>query len=85
MNVEQTTLRPCPDCQHPTSTRATTCPNCGGPLWHKSVKEAYSPRGLGLIDLIPGIRDAPYGARLLIGICAVILLVLFIVPLVLAR
>jgi hypothetical protein len=25
-------LRPCPDCGHHISVRATTCPNCGGPV-----------------------------------------------------
>ena len=25
-------LRPCPDCGHFVSVRATTCPRCGGPV-----------------------------------------------------
>jgi ribosomal protein L32 len=25
-------LRPCPDCGHYISVRATTCPHCGGPV-----------------------------------------------------
>jgi len=76
-----TQLRPCPDCGHQVSSRANRCPNCGGPLWHKTVKDAYgSWKGLGLIDLIPGIRDLPYPVRFILMIIVVALLVIFIVP-----
>jgi uncharacterized membrane protein YvbJ len=72
-------LRACPDCGHQVSSRANRCPQCGGPLWHKTVKEAYGSKGLGLLDLIPGIRDLPYPVRLILMIIVVTLLVIFIV------
>ena len=56
---------------------------CGSPLGHKTAKEAYiSWSGLGLFDLIPGIRDLPYPVRFVIMV-VVVLLVVVVVPLVL--
>lgn len=76
-------LKPCPDCGHQVSYRANKCPQCGGPLWHKTVKEAYfSWSGLGLIDLIPGIRDLPFAARFAFMVVIVTILVVIVVPLV---
>jgi hypothetical protein len=31
-HADNPNLRPCPDCGHSVSVRATTCPQCGGPL-----------------------------------------------------
>ncbi len=60
------------------------CPQCGIILRHKSVKEAYgSWKGLGVFDLIPGIRNLPYPVRLILMICTVTVLVIIIVPLIL--
>ena len=74
------TLKPCPDCGHSVSIRASKCPQCGGPLWHKTAKEAYgSWSGLGLFDLIPGIRDLPYSIRFILMVIVVTLLCLFVV------
>jgi len=48
---------------------------------HKTVKEAYgSMKGLGLFDLIPGIRDLPYPVRLILAVIAVALIVIFVLP-----
>ena len=74
-------LKPCPDCGRQVSERARRCPQCGGPLWHKTAKDAFFRwGGLGLIDLIPGVRDLPYAARFAIMVVAVLLLVLIVVP-----
>ena len=79
-------LRACPDCGHQVSERASKCPQCGGPLWHKTAKEAYSSwSGLGLIDLIPGIRDLPYPVRFVIMVVVLLLLLLVVVPLVIKQ
>jgi len=76
-------LKPCPDCGHQVSDRAGKCPQCGGPLWHKTAKEAYgSWSGLGLLDLIPGIRDLPFGVRFAIMLVVVVLTVLILVPMI---
>jgi len=76
-------LKKCSDCGHMVSVRANKCPQCGGPLWHKTVGDAYgSWSGLGLFDLIPGIRDLPYPVRLLLMLIVVTILVLTIVPLI---
>jgi uncharacterized membrane protein YvbJ len=76
-----TELRACPDCGHQVSSRANRCPQCGGPLWHKTAKQAYgSWKGLGLFDLIPGIRDLSYPVRLILMIIVVMLLVIFVIP-----
>ena len=68
--ISSSNLKPCPDCSHLVSLRADKCPQCGGPLWHKhkSVREAYSWKGLGVIDLLPGVRDLPYPARFVIAV-----------------
>lgn len=77
------TLRPCPDCGQSVSTRAVSCPKCGGPLWRKSTSEAFfSARGFGVIDLIPGIRDLPYAARFVLVLIMIGVLALLIVPVV---
>jgi hypothetical protein len=52
----------CPDCGHIFSERARNCPDCGRQT-HKSVAEAYQGSGLGLFDLVPGIRDLPHSVR----------------------
>jgi RNA polymerase subunit RPABC4/transcription elongation factor Spt4 len=76
-------LKACPDCGHMVSERASKCPQCGGPLWHKTIKEAYgSWSGLGIFDLIPGIRDLPYRTRFVFALSFFTILVLIIVPLV---
>jgi hypothetical protein len=45
------------------------------------VKEAYfSWRGMGLFDLIPGIRDPPWPVRLLVMVIVLGLVMLVVVP-----
>jgi len=74
----------CPECGNMNTEIAANCPKCGITLRHKSVKEAYgSWKGLGLLDLIPGIRDLPYPVRFILMICIVTVLVIIVVPLVL--
>jgi uncharacterized membrane protein YvbJ len=76
--IMATGLRACPDCGHQVSSRADRCPQCGGPLWHKTAKEVHgSWKGLGLLDLIPGIRNLSYPVRLILLIIIVTLLVIF--------
>lgn len=73
-------LSECPDCKHEVSVRAICCPNCGGPLWHKTIKDAYGSRsGLGLFDLIPGIRDLPYVVRIVLMAITVVLVCLHVI------
>ena len=61
----------CPDCEKEVSTRAISCPTCGCPLGtyrsedsvskgENAFEKAYlSWGGMGLLDLIPGIRSFP--------------------------
>ncbi len=54
---------------------ATSQPNSDG--GHKTANEAYfSWKGLGLIDLIPGIRDLPYPVRFVIALIVIAMLVI---------
>jgi hypothetical protein len=79
-------LKPCPDCGHEVSLRANRCPQCGGPLWHKTAGEAYGTwKGLGLFDLIPGIRDLPYPVRFILMLIIVTLLCLFVLPIIMGK
>ena len=42
----------------------------------KTIKKAYlSLKGLGLFDLIPGVRDLPYVVRLVLAVITVIVVV----------
>jgi len=69
-------LKACRHCGNQVSERASKCPQCGRPLRHKTVKEAYgSWSGLGLFDLIPGIRDLPYPARFALMLVFVVVVV----------
>ena len=70
----------CPKCGRQVSSPANRCPRCDSLLWHKTVKETYgSWKGLGLLDVIPGIRNLPYPVRFTLMIIAVALLVIYIV------
>lgn len=74
-------IESCPDCGHQVSKRARKCPQCGGPLWHKTVNDAYfSSKGMGLIDLIPGVRDLPFLARLALTALLLAIVFIFVVP-----
>lgn len=69
----------CPNCHQGVTEKDLTCPSCKARIRNKTVKEAYgSWGGLGLFDLIPGIRDWPYGVRvaLVIVILGVIIVIL---------
>jgi tRNA(Ile2) C34 agmatinyltransferase TiaS len=67
--------RVCPECDADITREDFTCPECGARIRYKTTKEAYSWGGLGLFDLIPGIRDLPFPARLTSMIVVVTLLV----------
>ncbi len=58
----------CPSCGQIFSGYTSKCSYCGR-RFHKTVVEAYTS-GLGLFDLIPGIRDLPdplrYGLMLIV-------------------
>jgi hypothetical protein len=55
-------------------------------LWHKTAREAYfSWRGMGLFDLIPGVRDLPWYVRLILLTTVITLLVLIVLPLLARR
>lgn len=73
----------CPHCGHDVAAKDLKCPDCGGRVRYKTVNEAYGTwGGMGLFDLIPGIRDLPTPFRLLLLILVIGTLVWFIVPLV---
>jgi hypothetical protein len=59
------------------------CPACGMRIRYKTAKEAYgSWSGLGLFDLIPGVRDLPFPVRFVlmaVVVCALIAAI-FIIP-----
>jgi hypothetical protein len=61
----------------PRTARPTAeCPGCGRVRRHKTLREAYTtPDGLGLMDLIPGVRDLPWLVRLLIVFADVMVVV----------
>ena len=65
----------CPECEAEIARADFTCPECGARIRYMTAKEAYSWGGLGLFDLIPGIRDLPFAARLILMIVAVTLIV----------
>jgi tRNA(Ile2) C34 agmatinyltransferase TiaS len=53
----------CQDCGEILSGPTSKCPHCGQRS-HKTIAEAYgTPSGLGLFDLVPGVRDLPYHIR----------------------
>jgi len=59
----------CPSCGHDLIIDSPTCAQCGHQLRHKKFREAYFTwTGLGLFDLIPGIRDLSFKVRLLVMI-----------------
>ena len=73
-------LGECPNCDQQVEAYLKRCPKCGGPLWHKTPKEAFgSWKGLGIFDLIPGIRALPYLVRLILMIIVVAYLANFLV------
>jgi hypothetical protein len=61
----------CPHCDEPVVTSELICSQCGKRVRYKTSKEAYSLTGLGLFDLIPGIRDLPYIIRLILMVVVV--------------
>jgi hypothetical protein len=69
----------CPNCKHQAPREANQCLECGSPLNpRKTYKEAFSGMGLGLADLIPGIRSLPYAMRYVIAAISIILLFAFL-------
>jgi hypothetical protein len=76
--------RVCPHCGQAVSAKAVKCSGCGGRIRYKTAKEAYGTwGGMGLFDLIPGVRDLPTPLRLLLLIVVVGGLVWIIIPLIL--
>lgn len=71
----------CPHCRQAISLRDLKCPNCRRRVRYKTAKEAYfSWGGMGLFDLIPGIRDLPAPFRLLLVIIFVVGLLVVLLP-----
>ena len=66
--MESTTV--CPKCGQAVRTKDLKCPSCRGFVRHKTAKEAYG-FGLGLFDLIPGIRDLPFFLRFVLALIVV--------------
>src|SRR5262249_51884337 len=65
----------CPNCGQILSEPASQCLHCGGRV-HKTYTQAYeSPSGLGLFDLIPGIRDLPDPVRKATALVSVVVIV----------
>jgi putative ABC transport system ATP-binding protein len=70
----------CPHCGQYVLARAVKCPGCGGRLRYKTAIEAFgSFGGMGLIDLIPGVRDFPTPVRFLLGVICIVILVSVVV------
>lgn len=67
-------LKTCNVCGGNISSRANSCPHCGNPQ-HKTVGEAYSLGGFGLLDLIPGVRDLSTGVKFVLLIIILVILV----------
>jgi hypothetical protein len=64
--------RLCPACGLQCAGRDASCPGCGATLPPKTSSEAYfSLSGLGLFDLIPGVQELPYPARLILMIVTI--------------
>ncbi|MBL9090097.1 MAG: hypothetical protein JNL96_02665 [Planctomycetaceae bacterium] len=54
----------CPQCDWQIHARENRCGKCGAQLRDKTVHEAFFKfGGLGIADLIPGLRDRPYFER----------------------
>jgi hypothetical protein len=71
----------CPRCGEGVAEADLKCRACGARVRHKTVREAYgSWGGMGLFDLIPGVRDLPGTLRLLLLIVVVGAIVWLIVP-----
>lgn len=72
-------LQTCPNCKHQAPREANQCLECGNPLNpHKTYQEAFSGMGLGLFDLLPGVRDLPYAMRYVITAVSIILVFAFL-------
>ena len=73
----------CPHCRVMVFPDELQCPACRGRLRYKTFKEAYTMwSGLGIFDLIPGIRDLPYPIRFLLMAIVITLVLLVILPLI---
>lgn len=69
----------CRECGKVLTSKSMKCPSCGEPVSRKkTMRQAYSKGGLGVIDLIPGVRDLPYGVRLVLMIILVAFLLILI-------
>ena len=56
----------CPLCGRAVSARALKCPSCGGRVRYRTTREAFSWTGLGVLDLIPGVRSLPDPVKLVL-------------------
>lgn len=72
-----TTSPVCPHCGEGVSAKDLECPSCGGRVRYKTKKEAYGWCGMGLFDLIPGIRALPTPVRVLLLIIVLVGVYLF--------
>jgi hypothetical protein len=71
--------RSCPNCGANVSQTANRCSGCGAKVY-KTVGEAYSSwAGMGLFDLIPGIRDLPFIVRLFLTFITVLTVIFLVV------
>jgi len=78
----------CKFCKEEIAQGAIKCKHCGSMQYeqikqqnndHKTFKEAYfSKKGMGLIDLIPGIRDFSFPARLVFLVGGVLVFMLIV-------
>jgi tRNA(Ile2) C34 agmatinyltransferase TiaS len=71
----------CPRCGEGVAATDLKCRACGARVRYKTAREAYgSWGGMGLFDLVPGVRDLPTPLRLLLLIIVVAGLCLIVVP-----
>lgn len=64
-----TDTKACPQCATTIPAAARTCSNCGAGT--VSLKDAYlqtdlKKGGFGLLDVIPGVRDLPVAAKVVL-------------------
>ena len=59
----------CPTCRGAVAPKDLFCRHCKGRVRYRTVREAWLGGGMGMYDILPGIRDWSYTARF--ALCSV--------------